>query len=91
MWIILDFKCLYFLEKRSMIFQKSLTKYLINKIKEPKNFQNFLITTYRRNWKENLKNNKKMKISHNYIFVKELLEFADTISNPSNKTLQKIP
>jgi len=32
-----------------------------------------------------------MKISHNYIFVKELLEFADTISNPSNKTLQKIP
>jgi len=38
LWIILDFKCLYFLEKYSMIFQNSLIKSLINKIKKHKNF-----------------------------------------------------
>jgi len=41
LWIILDFKCLYFLEKRSMIFQKSLKKSLIYKIKEYKIFRIF--------------------------------------------------
>jgi len=61
LWIILDFKCLYFLEKCSMIFQKSLTKSLIHKIKEHKSLQNFLTGTDRRNWKENVKNNKKTK------------------------------
>ena len=61
MWIILDFKCLYCFEKRSMIFQKFLTKSLIHKIKEHKNFQNFLTRTDRRNWKENVKNIRKIK------------------------------
>jgi len=61
LWIILDFICQYVLGKRSMIFQKSLTKSLIHKIKEYKNFQNFLTSTYRGNWKENVKNNKKKK------------------------------
>jgi len=32
-----------------MIFQKSLTKSLIHKIKEHKNFQNFLTSTDRQN------------------------------------------
>jgi len=35
---IFNFKCLYFLEKHSMIFQNSLIKYLIHKIKKHKNF-----------------------------------------------------
>jgi len=35
---ILDFKCLYFSEKHSMIFQNSLIKSLIHKIKKYKNF-----------------------------------------------------
>jgi len=35
---ILDFKCLYFLEKYSIIFQNSLIKSLIHKIKRHKNF-----------------------------------------------------
>jgi len=35
---ILDFKCLYFLEKYSVIFQNSLIKSLIHKIKRLKNF-----------------------------------------------------
>jgi len=35
---IWDFKCLYFLEKYSMIFQNSLIKSLIYKIKKHKNF-----------------------------------------------------
>jgi len=33
LWRILDFKCLYILEKYSMIFQNSLIKSLIHKIK----------------------------------------------------------
>jgi len=32
LWRILDFKCLYFLEKYSMIFQNSLIKSLMHKI-----------------------------------------------------------
>jgi len=60
-WWILDFKCLYFLEKCSMIFKKSLIKSLIHKIKTHKNFQNFLTSIDRRNWKENFKNNNKIK------------------------------
>jgi len=39
----------YFLEKRSMIFQKSLIKSLIHKIKKHKNFQNILTRIDRRN------------------------------------------
>jgi len=38
LWRILDFKCLYFLEKYSIIFQHSLVKSLIHKIKKDKNF-----------------------------------------------------
>jgi len=38
LWRILDFKCLYFLEKYSIIFQNSLIKSLIDKIKKHKNF-----------------------------------------------------
>jgi len=34
LWIILDFKCIYFLEKYSIIFQNSLIKSLIHKIKK---------------------------------------------------------
>jgi len=34
LWRILDFKCLYYFEKHSMIFQNSLIKYLIHKIKK---------------------------------------------------------
>jgi len=41
LWRILDFKYIYFLEKYSMIFQNSLLKSLIYKIKKHKNFQNF--------------------------------------------------
>jgi len=87
LWRILDFECLYFLEKCSMIFQKSFIKSLIHKIKRHKNFQNILTSIDRQNWKENLKNNNKIKnqivnrailkkkiISHIYLFVKELLE-----------------
>jgi len=90
LWRILDFKYLYFLEKCSMIFQKSLIKTVIHKIKTHKNFQNFLTSIDRRNWKENFKNNNKIKnkqivncgilkkkiISHIYLFVKELLEIS---------------
>jgi len=36
LWRILDFKCLYFFEKYSMIFQNSLIKSLIHKIKNIK-------------------------------------------------------
>jgi len=39
LWTNLDFKCLYILEKRSMIFQKSLTKSLIHKKKNIKIFR----------------------------------------------------
>jgi len=35
----LDFKYLYFLEKYSLIFQNSMLKSLIHKIKKHKNFQ----------------------------------------------------
>jgi len=73
-----------------MIFQNSLIKSLIHKIKKHKNFQNFFTGTARRNYKENVKNNKKkikkQKINHEilktkiilhiYIFVKELLEIS---------------
>jgi len=38
LWKILDFKCLYFLEKHSMIFQNSLIKSVIHKIQKHKNF-----------------------------------------------------
>jgi len=38
LWGILDFKCLYFLLKYSTIFQNSLIKSLIYKIKKHKNF-----------------------------------------------------
>ena len=38
LWRILDFKCLYFFEKYSMIFQNSLIKSLIYKIKNIKIF-----------------------------------------------------
>jgi len=34
LWTILDFKCLYFLENYSIIFQSSLIKSLIHKIKK---------------------------------------------------------
>jgi len=39
------------------------------------------------------RNFEKKNISHIYLFVKELLEISriDKMSNPSNKTLQKIP
>jgi len=37
LWRILDFKCLYFLEKYSMILQNSVIKSLIHKIKNIKN------------------------------------------------------
>ena len=36
LWRILDFKCLYFFNKHSMIFQNSLIKSLIHKIKKIK-------------------------------------------------------
>jgi len=39
----------YFLERHSMIFQKSLIKSVIHKIKKHINFQNFLTGTDRRN------------------------------------------
>jgi len=42
-----------------MIFQNSLIKSLIHKIKKHKNFQNFFTSTARQNYKENVKNNKK--------------------------------
>jgi len=44
-WIL---KCLYFLEKDSMIFQNSLIKSLMHKIKKHKNFYNFLTSTDRK-------------------------------------------
>jgi len=43
------------------VFQKSLIRSLIHKIQKHTNFQNFLISTDRRKWKENVKNNKKIK------------------------------
>jgi len=45
-----DFKCLYFFEKHSMIFQNSFIKSLIHKIEKHKNFENFLTSTIRWNW-----------------------------------------
>jgi len=36
LWTILDFKCLYFFKKHSMIFQNSLIKSLTHKIKKIK-------------------------------------------------------
>jgi len=41
LWENLDFKCLYFSEKYAMIFQNSLIKSLIHKLKKHKNFNNF--------------------------------------------------
>ena len=61
LWRILDFKYLYFLEKRSMIFQIFFTKSLFYKIKEHKNFQSLLKSTDGRNWKENVKDIRKIK------------------------------
>jgi len=42
LWRILDFKCLYILEKYSMTFQNSLIKSLIDKIKNIKILRIFL-------------------------------------------------
>jgi len=61
LWRTLDFKCLCFLEKCSLIFQNSLIKSLILKIEKQKTLKNFFTNTDRRNWKENVKNNKKIK------------------------------
>ena len=83
LWRILDFKCLYFLEKYFMIFQNSLIKSLIHKIKKHKNFKNWFTNIDRQNWKENVKKKTKSKlqnlkknISHIYIFLKELSEIS---------------
>jgi len=51
LWWILDLKCLYFLEKCSMIFQNCLIKSLMHKMKENKKFYNFLTSINRQNWK----------------------------------------
>jgi len=51
LWRILDFKYLYCLEKFFLIFQNSLIKSLIHKIKKHKNIQNFFTSTDRGNWK----------------------------------------
>jgi len=57
-------------------------------MKKHKSFQNFVISTDRGNWKENVKNKKNKRtnseprnfekkiISHIYIFVKEVLEIS---------------
>jgi len=55
------FQMSIFFRKIFMIFQNSSIKSLIHKIKKHKNFYNFLTSTDRRNWKENVKNNKKNK------------------------------
>jgi len=75
---IFYFKCLYFLEKYSMIFQNSLIKSLINKIKKHKNFYNFLTGTDTRNWKYNVKNIKRIKkqIVNHRILEKKLFHIS---------------
>ena len=51
LWRILDFKCLYFLEKYSLSLQNCFIKSLIHKRKKHNNFYNFLTSTDRGNWK----------------------------------------
>jgi len=102
----LDFKCLYFLEKWSNIFQKSLIKSLIYKIKNIKISRiswQVQIDEIKKKMSKIKKNKKKLAhreilkkkiILHIDIFVKELLqipEFIAKISNHSNKTLEKKP
>ena len=53
------FQMSIFFRKMFHDFQKIFDKICNHKIKEDKNFQNFLTSTDRRNWKENVKNNKK--------------------------------
>jgi len=55
------FQMSIFFRKMFHDFQKSLLKSLIHKIKNHKNLRNFLTNTHRRSWKENVKNNKKIK------------------------------
>jgi len=55
------FQMSIFFRKMFRIFQKSLLKSLIHKIKKPKNSRNSFTNTHRRNWKENVKNNKNIK------------------------------
>jgi len=59
-----------------MIFQKSLIKSLINKIKNDKNFQNFLTSTGRRNRKKNVKNNNKKINSKPQNFEKKIFDIS---------------
>jgi len=54
------FQMSIFFRKTFHDFQKIVDK-ISNKIKEHKNFQNFLTSTNRRNWKENVKNIRKIK------------------------------
>jgi len=61
-----------------MIFQKSWIKSLIHKIKKHKNFQNFFTSTDKRNRKENVKNNKKIKKQQ--IVNRRILKFFFRIS-----------
>jgi len=53
------FQMSIFFRKMFHDFQKIYDKICNHKIKEHKNFQNFLTSTDRRNWKENVKNNEK--------------------------------
>jgi len=55
------FQMSIFFRKMFHDFQKIFDKICNHKIKEDKNLQNFLTSTDRRNWKENVKNNKKTK------------------------------
>jgi len=84
----LDFKCLYFLEKYSMIFQNSLIKYIIHKIKKHKNFYNLLTKTNRRNWKDthrlkkqivNRRILKKKYFTYLYFFKRNFTNFQESL------------
>jgi len=81
LWRILDFKYLYFFKKHSMIFQNSLIKSLMHKIKQIKMFrifwqlqtdeiENKMSTIIKKNKKRNSKplNFLKKKIFHISIF-----------------------
>jgi len=48
----------------------------ITKIKEHKNFQNFLTRTYRQNWKENVKKIKTKKQVVNHWILKKLFHIS---------------
>jgi len=107
LWRNLDFKYLYFFEKYAVIFQNSLIKSLIHKLKKHKKIQQFFdkytheienkMSKIKKNKKTNSKpqNFEKKKIYLSTFFLKELLEFSreivGRISNPSNKTPQNIP